>query len=93
MAVFEGNITVSNSEYRPCIVKGKKALFHRWTERAYIVPPSPMVGGHNGGVIKDTAGIVEYEDGTVAEVYATNIKFVDNLFKEIAFPPEVSDSE
>lgn len=93
MAALDGKITVSNAEYRPCIVDGKRALFHRWTERANIVPPSPMIGGHNGGVIKDTAGIVEYEDGTIAEVYAFNIRFVDNPFADIAFPPEEAKKE
>lgn len=93
MAAFNGTITVNNSQYRPCIASGKKALFHRWTERAQIVPPSPMVGGHSGGIIKDTAGIIEYEDGTVADVYATNIKFVDNLFAEYSFPPEVATDD
>lgn len=96
MAIFDGKITASNSEYRPCIVNGKKALFHRWTERANIIPPSPMAPGvisHDGGVIKDTAGIIEYEDGTVAEVYTINIRFVDNPFKEIAFPPEVTTDD
>lgn len=93
MAALDGTITVSNSQYRPCIANGKKALFHRWAERANIVPPSPMVGGHSGGVIKDTAAIVEYEDGTVAEVRTMNIKFADNLFAEYEFPPEVMTND
>lgn len=88
--ICTADITVKYSEYRPCIVDKKKALFHRWEERANIVSPSPMVGGHSGGVIRDVAGIVEFEDGTIAEVYATNIRFVDNPFAEIAFPPEAN---
>lgn len=86
MAGLDGIITSATSEYRPCIVGGKKALFHRWTERANIVPLSPMVGGHAGGVIKDTAGIVEFEDGTVGEFHVQQIRFVDNFLREFAFP-------
>lgn len=31
------NITISSSEYRPCIVDGKKALFHKWNDFANTV--------------------------------------------------------
>lgn len=34
---------------------------------------------------KRTLGLVEYEDGKVAEVEPTRIKFVDNKIKEYAF--------
>ena len=30
MAAFPTEITVKSSEYRPCMVGDKKALFHRW---------------------------------------------------------------
>lgn len=42
---FETSNLCMNPKYRPCIVKGKKALFHRWAEVRKIIPPSPMIGG------------------------------------------------
>ena len=44
-------------ELRPCKVNGKKALFHTWSNKSKIVDPSPLMGGHNGGVLKWTVGI------------------------------------
>lgn len=85
MAGLNGTIIISNSEHRPCIADGKKALFHNWERWSEILPPSPMVGGHNGGVLQGTLAIVEYEDGTVGKVLPQSIKFVDNLFKEYDF--------
>jgi hypothetical protein len=85
MAGLDATITVSNSEYRPCIVRGQKALFHQWIERAQVVPPSPMVGGHSGGVMKAPFGIIEREDGKIVEVDPESIQFADNHFKEFAF--------
>ena len=73
---------------RPCIVEGKNALFHRWIERARIVEPSPCIGGHNGGVIKWTAAIVEYEDGQVAEVLPSDIRFLDHPHSAYNFERE-----
>lgn len=63
---------------RPCIVEGKKALFHTWIERSRIFEPSPLRGGHNGGVAKWTAAIIEFEDGQVAEVMPSDIRFLDH---------------
>jgi hypothetical protein len=85
MAGLDGTITLRSGEYRPCFVGKKKALFHRWIERAEIVPPAMAIGGHSGGVIKAPFGIVEYEDGEIAEVYPTSIQFADNPFNDICF--------
>lgn len=85
MAAISQTIIVSNSQNRPCIADGKKALFHNWEQWSEIVPPSPMIGGHGGGVIQGEFAIVEYEDGTVGKVLPIKIKFVDNLFKEYSF--------
>lgn len=73
------------SEYRPCLVNRKRALFHMWEEQSSIVDPSPMIGGHHGGVIKFTLAIVEYENGKIDEVSPPNIKFIDEKCKEYAF--------
>ena len=72
------NISEEAHKLRPCIVNGKNARFHRWCGRSEIIEPSPLVGGHNGGVIQWTAAIVEYEDGTLGEVLPKNIRFTDN---------------
>lgn len=50
---------------RRCTADGRKAIFHRWRDVSQIVPPSPMMGGHGGGVVRDTFAIVEYEDGSI----------------------------
>ena len=63
---------------RPCMVNGKKARFHRWSGRSEIIDPSPLMGGHSGGVMQWTAALVEYEDGTLGEVLPKNIRFTDN---------------
>lgn len=80
-------------EYRPCIVttkKGrgyerKKALFHCWNFRSELHGASPLIGGHSAGQVSETFGIVEYEDGTVHEVFPTQIMFVDREIKNYAF--------
>lgn len=79
------NEIVIRAELRPCIVKDRKALFHRWSDKSEIVAPSPMVGGHNGGVIRITVGIIEYEDGVITECYPYEIRFVDTVFNEYCF--------
>lgn len=93
MAALDGTITMTSSEYRPCYVEGKKALFHKWEDRSEIVSPSIMKGGHAGGVIRGTIAIVEFENGVVGEVYPHKIKFADNLIKEYAFNEEKDETE
>lgn len=80
------------SEYRLCLVNGKKALFHRWEDRAQTVPVSLLRGGHSAGQVWAVLGIVECEDGTVLEAYPCEITFIDDEFKKYAFP-EFSDKE
>ena len=72
---------------RPCMVKGeRKALFHMWSNFSNVIEPSPLKGGHPGGTIAGTLGIVEYEDGTVDKVEPYDICFVDGSFDEYASP-------
>lgn len=82
MAAINGTITISKSEYRPCIVKGRKALFHCWEDKSQL-----HIGGKAlrtidvdvpSGYIKTTVAIIEYEDGIVTECYPYEIKFCDN---------------
>lgn len=88
MARINGFIAPTTSEHRTCVINGKNALFHRWEERAEVLPPSLTVGGHGGGQIKQTYGIIEYESGEVAEVYPHDIRFTDNLHREYCFERE-----
>ena len=62
---------------RPCTVDGVKALFHRWEDYAAVLEPSPMVGGHPGGQIRETYAIVELENGQVKEVKPSKVVFSD----------------
>ena len=62
---------------RPCEVKGRPAFFHTFSTIAYVVSPSPLVGGHPGGQISQPCAIVEYPDGSVEEVDPVLVKFVD----------------
>lgn len=75
---------------RPCYVEGKKAMFHCWRNVSQIVSPSAFVGGHSGGIVSDTYGIVEYEDGTIAGyIEPVKIRFADGGdFDETAFLPQ-----
>ena len=73
------------SEMRPCTVNGRKALFHRWADRAQTVGESILRGGHGAGQLWQVVGIVEYEDGTVREEYPNDIKFVDEKMREYCF--------
>ena len=75
-------------ELRPCYAKGKKALFHRWFEHHFIVPPKIAIGSPpTGGEETCLYAIVEYEDGTVEGIFPRDIVFADSEFKEYAFQP------
>lgn len=69
------------TELRPCIVNfkdgEKKALFHRWEDRAYTIGESALRGGHVAGQIWSVLGIVEMENGKIIEVYPNTIRFLD----------------
>ena len=84
MAGLNGTITIQGLQYRPCMVDGKRALFHKWEHLSYVMPPSLMIGGHNGGTVQYVVGIIEYEDGTVKEVPPEEIRFTDNPMKDYA---------
>lgn len=80
-----GDITI-RCETRPCYVNGRKAIWHKWVDASQIVPPAIALGGHSGGVVRDTLALVEYEDGEVAKVYAEKVKFADHrAFRETAW--------
>lgn len=62
---------------RPCMIGDKKALFHCWAMRYELVGASPLRGGHPGGQLSQLFGIVEFENGVVAELVPQEIRFVD----------------
>lgn len=70
---------------RPCIVKGNKALFHRWCDEANPIGESNLRGGHSAGQIWIVLGIVEYEDGSIHKAYPDEIRFVDNPHEEYSW--------
>ena len=72
-------------ELRTCEVNGVKGLFHKWVEESDVIGPSLMIGGHPGGVVRMTFGIVEFEDGLIGKYTPYEIKFTDNIFNDFAF--------
>jgi hypothetical protein len=68
-----------NIKLRECEVKKNPAKFHCWSHKSNIIQPSIRVGGHHGGTIRYTVGIIEYEDGTVHECYPDEIRFTDYM--------------
>lgn len=84
MAELVSEIKIS-MEVRPCIVNECKALFHRWSEHADVIGPSLLKGGHNGGEVRYTVAIVEFEDGSVAEVWPRDIRFLDHPHENYIF--------
>lgn len=68
-----GDIKIS-TELRPCMINGKKALFHLWIKKKDIVMQSEYVDG-----------LVEFIDGTVEEIKSERIRFCDSKIKEYSF--------
>ena len=92
MASLGPKIIIENV-LRPCFVDGKRALFHRWEDKAELVGESLLRGGHRGGQRRAVVGIVEFEDGTVKEVYPSDIQFAPHPdFKECIWEP-IPDSQ
>ncbi len=92
MGALDGIVTFEQNEYRICKVEGKNALFHRWNEHCEVVEPSPMIGGTPGGQIKYITGIVEFEDGSIREVYPEAITFKDNKLNKFAYIEEETNN-
>lgn len=71
---------------RPCMVRGHKAVFHRWVEHSYVESPGIMVGSSNGGQVSCLTALIEFETGQVEEVRPNNVVFrdfaVNRLFGE-----------
>ena len=83
------NTITSGKEYRPCIVDGRKALFHCWEEKSEL-----HIGGKAvrtidvdvpSGYLKATLAIVEFEDGSISECSPHKVQFCDNKIAKYAF--------
>lgn len=84
------------TKLRPCYIrikkdKEEKALFHGWNFVSNVVEPSIMIGGHPGGVIAYSTGIVELEDGRVIEVMPTDITFCKGIFNDYCWTRKEND--
>lgn len=75
---------------RPCLVKGKKHLFHCWDHRAWTVGESALRGGHAGGQCSMVLAVVEDKYGQVHEVYPRDVRFLDDQIKEYEFGGEMN---
>lgn len=78
-----GTEIIIKHELRPCTVHGKRALFHEWSHVSQI--RDAVLRGTVSGVVSDTFGIVEYENGVVERVYPFDIQFLDNKCSEYCF--------
>lgn len=85
MAAFEMVVRL-----RPCLVKGKKHLFHCWDHRAWTVGESALRGGPAGGQCSMVLAVVEDEYGQVHEVYPRDVRFLDDRIKEYEFGGEMN---
>ena len=74
---------------RPCLVKGKRHLFHCWDHRAWTVGGSALRGGPSGGQCSMVLAVVEDEYGQVHEVYPRDVRFLDDRIKEYSFGGEM----
>lgn len=76
-----------NDSRRSCYVEGRKAIFHRWVETSFP---------KDKGFILQTLALVEYQDGSVAQIQPKKIRFADGgAFDEFVWiiPKKDGDSE
>lgn len=69
-------------QLRPCLVNGRRALFHCWSILARAVPPKGMNEEETDERFQytTTRALVEFEDGTIGRPWPSEIRFVDNVF-------------
>lgn len=90
MATLNSEIIITE-QLRPCLVNGKKALFHKWVELAKPVPPSFINNRDCGGQLTTPYGIIELEDGQCTFANVNDIKFIPLNFNDYAFNTEVEN--
>lgn len=74
-------VSIISSDERKII--HKKAIFHRWVDLAYVVSPGLTLGSHNGGQIRKTLALVEYENGQIEKVEPNDVTFTDGLANRV----------
>lgn len=77
-------------ELRPCFVNGRRALFHRWADSARPAKPYGQEDDENAPnyQLHSVQAIVEYDDGTVARVWPSALKFLPSeQFNDYAWAP------
>lgn len=75
-------IVITNCEGRPCWVKGRRAIFHRWTDSARPVKPANNDQETDERMQKwSVHGLVEYEDGAMERHWPNEIRFADSAEK------------
>ena len=68
-------------EMRPCVVDGQNALFHCWGQAG--VEKKLKSGEY--GVVNKIYGVVEFEDGSCAQVVPELIVFDDKEVKNLEY--------
>ena len=66
------------TENKKCIFRKEVYTFHGFYQESTVIPPSPLVGGHSGGVIAYPVAIIEDKKGKLMEVEATSIQLKEN---------------
>ena len=83
---------VDENPLRPCWVKGRKAIFHRWCNTANPALPRGMEPTDEKAryfQYRSVQAIVEFMDGTVERVWPQEIEFADGgLFDEMTWLPK-----
>lgn len=90
MGIFGSKIKIT-ADLRPCIVNGRRALFHRWADSARPITPRGMEETEYSDryQLHSVHAIVEYADGTVSRVWPYDIRFIDHSeFDAYAWPEE-----
>lgn len=79
-ATVNGSIVVGAGEYRPCYVTGRRALFHRWADTRRPVTPRGMDETETDRryQVWHVHAIVEFEDGTLARVWPSEVQFAND---------------
>lgn len=64
---------------RPCLVNGRRAMFHCWSIMARAVPPKGMTEEETDERFQytTTRALVEFEDGTMGRPWPSEIRFID----------------
>ena len=73
-------------EKRPCVVNGQNAVFHCWGQTC----SEKRLKNGEWGVINKIYGVVEFEDGSVAQVIPELIVFSDS---DDSMTPYVTEQE